>query len=114
MAIYRYRSTEDPIGRQGVLPESTSGWRLGFDRGEEGDRFEYDETMQSEAQLLGAGKRLFGDNGAKKRFELVETQTVGDNGVTTAVYRPADDRSATRAPADTLRAFLNQEEGPSN
>jgi dihydrofolate reductase len=37
--------------------------------------------------VLGAGKRLFGETGAMKQFEIVETKTVGD-GVTILVYRP--------------------------
>jgi dihydrofolate reductase len=38
--------------------------------------------------VLGAGNRLFGDTSDKKRFELAETQVVGD-GVVIAVYNRA-------------------------
>jgi dihydrofolate reductase len=38
--------------------------------------------------VLGAGRRLFGETSDKKRFELVESRTVGD-GVAILVYRPA-------------------------
>jgi dihydrofolate reductase len=38
--------------------------------------------------VLGAGKRLFGETGAKKPLQLVQSQVVGD-GVVILVYRPA-------------------------
>jgi len=41
---------EDPGGAEGF---KYGGWSFGFSRGEEGDRFKLDETMQSEALLLG-------------------------------------------------------------
>jgi len=39
---------EDPGGS-----EKSGGWAFQFDRGEEGDRFKFDELMASDAQLLG-------------------------------------------------------------
>jgi dihydrofolate reductase len=39
---------EDPGGAEGV-----GGWAFKFERGEEGDRFKYDEVMASDALLLG-------------------------------------------------------------
>ena len=39
---------EDPGGAEGV-----GGWAFKFERGEEGDRFKFDEVMASEALLLG-------------------------------------------------------------
>jgi dihydrofolate reductase len=41
---------EDPGGSEGTRH---GGWAFGFSRGEEGDRFKLDETMQSGALLLG-------------------------------------------------------------
>jgi dihydrofolate reductase len=41
-------SIEDPGGAEGV-----GGWAFTFERGEEGDRFKYDELMASDALLLG-------------------------------------------------------------
>jgi dihydrofolate reductase len=41
--------------------------------------------------VLGAGKRLFGDTGAKKPFRLTDSKTVGD-GVQILIYQPATDR----------------------
>ena len=38
--------------------------------------------------VLGSGKRLFGDTGAKKPLKLTDSKTVGD-GVTILVYEPA-------------------------
>ena len=45
---------EDPGGSEGV---ERGGWAFQFERGEEGDRFKLDETMGSEAMLL--GRRTF-------------------------------------------------------
>jgi len=45
---------EDPGGSEGV---ERGGWAFRFERGEEGDRFKLDETMGSEAMLL--GRRTF-------------------------------------------------------
>src|SRR5882757_303287 len=39
--------------------------------------------------IVGAGKRLFGDTRAAATLRLVETRTVGPDGVTIVVYRPA-------------------------
>ena len=39
---------QDPGGAEGA-----GGWAFKFERGEEGDRFKYDEVMASEALLLG-------------------------------------------------------------
>ncbi len=41
---------EDPGGSEGF---KHGGWSFKFDRGEEGDEFKLDETMDSEAMLLG-------------------------------------------------------------
>src|SRR3954465_5049536 len=41
---------EDPGGAEGFRH---GGWAFQFSRGEEGDRFKADETMQSDAMLLG-------------------------------------------------------------
>jgi dihydrofolate reductase len=41
---------EDPGGAEDF---KHGGWSFEFSRGEEGDRFKYDETMEAEAQLLG-------------------------------------------------------------
>jgi dihydrofolate reductase len=41
---------EDPGGSEGY---KHGGWSFEFDRGEEGDKFKLDETMESEALLLG-------------------------------------------------------------
>jgi dihydrofolate reductase len=41
---------EDPGGAEEF---KHAGWSLEFDRGDEGDQFKLDETMASEAQLLG-------------------------------------------------------------
>jgi dihydrofolate reductase len=41
---------EDPGGAEGF---KYAGWSFEFDRGEEGDQFKLDETMASEALLLG-------------------------------------------------------------
>ena len=41
---------EDPGGSEGV---DRGGWAFQFERGEEGDKFKLDETMGSEAMLLG-------------------------------------------------------------
>ncbi len=41
---------EDPGGAEG---SSFGGWAFKFDRGEEGNRFKYEELMAAEAQLLG-------------------------------------------------------------
>ena len=38
--------------------------------------------------VLGSGKRLFGDSGAKQSLQLAESRTVGD-GVAILIYRPA-------------------------
>jgi dihydrofolate reductase len=40
---------EDPGGQHGGL----GGWAFQFDRGEEGDRFKFEELMAADAQLLG-------------------------------------------------------------
>jgi dihydrofolate reductase len=45
---------EDPGGAEGYRH---GGWSFGFDRGEDGDRFKLDETMESDALLL--GRRTF-------------------------------------------------------
>ena len=45
---------EDPGGAEGF---ERGGWAFRFERGEEGDRFKLDETMGSEALLL--GRRTF-------------------------------------------------------
>ncbi|HSB39963.1 MAG TPA: dihydrofolate reductase family protein [Gaiellaceae bacterium] len=39
--------------------------------------------------VLGSGKRLFGELGAPKRLELVESRPVGPDGVVILTYRPA-------------------------
>ena len=39
--------------------------------------------------VLGTGKRLFGETSDKKRLKLVESRTVGKDGVTVHVYQPA-------------------------
>jgi dihydrofolate reductase len=41
---------EDPGGSEGF---ARGGWAFRFDRGQEGDRFKFDEAMASEALLLG-------------------------------------------------------------
>ena len=41
---------EDPGGAEGF---DRGGWAFQFDRGEEGNKFKLDETMEAEAQLLG-------------------------------------------------------------
>jgi hypothetical protein len=41
---------EDPGGSEQF---KYGGWSFEFSRGEEGDRFKVDETMQADAQLLG-------------------------------------------------------------
>src|SRR5262249_27733400 len=41
---------EDPGGSEGF---ERGGWALEFNRGEEGDQFKTDETMEADAQLLG-------------------------------------------------------------
>lgn len=41
---------EDPGGAEGYV---NGGWSFAFDRGEEGSRFKFHETMDSEALLLG-------------------------------------------------------------
>jgi dihydrofolate reductase len=41
---------EDPGGAEGF---EHGGWTFEIDRGEEGDRFKLDETLEAEAQLLG-------------------------------------------------------------
>jgi dihydrofolate reductase len=41
---------EDPGGSEGL---KYGGWRFDYSRGEEGDRFKFEETMESEALLLG-------------------------------------------------------------
>jgi dihydrofolate reductase len=41
---------EDPAGTEGF---EHGGWSFEFDRGEEGDRFKFDETLETEALLLG-------------------------------------------------------------
>jgi dihydrofolate reductase len=41
---------EDPGGAEGY---EHGGWTFDIDRGEEGDKFKLDETMEAEAQLLG-------------------------------------------------------------
>ena len=38
--------------------------------------------------VLGKGKQLFGDTGATKTLELVESRPVGEEGVLVLVYRP--------------------------
>jgi dihydrofolate reductase len=38
--------------------------------------------------VLGSGRRLFGDTGASKRFQLVESRAVGPEGVTVLIYQP--------------------------
>ena len=43
---------EDPGGVEGF---ARGGWAFDVDRGEEGDRFKLDETMETEALLLGRG-----------------------------------------------------------
>jgi dihydrofolate reductase len=45
---------EDPGGSEGV---ERGGWAFQFERGEEGDKFKLDETMNSDALLL--GRRTF-------------------------------------------------------
>jgi dihydrofolate reductase len=41
---------EDPGGSEGT---ERGGWAFEFDRGEEGDKFKLDETLEAETQLLG-------------------------------------------------------------
>src|SRR5881397_236382 len=41
---------EDPGGSEDF---KHGGWTFEFDRGDEGNKFKYDETMEAEAQLLG-------------------------------------------------------------
>src|SRR5262245_8288972 len=41
---------EDPGGSEGF---ARGGWAFRFERGQEGDRFKFDEAMASEALLLG-------------------------------------------------------------
>ena len=41
---------EDPGGAEGF---EHGGWAFKFERGEEGDKFKLDETMESDALLLG-------------------------------------------------------------
>jgi dihydrofolate reductase len=41
---------EDPGGSEDF---ERGGWAFEFERGEDGDKFKYDETMEAEAQLLG-------------------------------------------------------------
>jgi len=41
---------EDPGGSEGT---ERGGWAFEFDRGDEGDRFKLDETLEAETQLLG-------------------------------------------------------------
>ena len=38
--------------------------------------------------VLGSGRRLFGDTGASKRFQLVDARPVGPEGVTVVLYQP--------------------------
>ena len=38
--------------------------------------------------VLGSGRRLFGDTGASKRFQLVESRSVGPEGVAILIYQP--------------------------
>jgi dihydrofolate reductase len=38
--------------------------------------------------VLGKGKQLFGDTGATKALELVESRPVGPDGVLVLIYRP--------------------------
>jgi dihydrofolate reductase len=42
--------------------------------------------------VLGAGKRLFGDTGDKKRLQLVDSKTVGD-GVAILTYEPVSEQA---------------------
>ena len=39
--------------------------------------------------VLGSGKRLFGDSASTKTFRLVESRSVGDDGVVILTYEPA-------------------------
>jgi len=39
--------------------------------------------------LLGSGKRLFGDLENKRALQLVDSKTVGDDGVAILTYRPS-------------------------
>ncbi len=41
---------EDPGGAEGY---EHGGWTFAFDRGDDGDKFKYDELIEAEAQLLG-------------------------------------------------------------
>jgi dihydrofolate reductase len=41
---------EDPGGSEGT---AAGGWAFRFDRGDDGDRFKYEELMAADAQLLG-------------------------------------------------------------
>lgn len=43
---------EDPGGAEGY---EHGGWTLEYDRGEEGNQFNFDEVPEEEAQLLGRG-----------------------------------------------------------
>jgi dihydrofolate reductase len=46
--------------------------------------------------VLGTGKRLFGETTDRKRFELVDTKTVGD-GIAILIYRPDREKAGTEA-----------------
>src|SRR5205807_1989140 len=87
---------EDPGGAEDF---KYGGWTFEIDRGE-GDKFKLDETMESDALLLGrvtyegfaaawpSQEGAFADTSDKKRLQLVESRTVGD-GVAILIYRPA-------------------------
>lgn len=61
---------EDPGGVEGFR---RGGWALDISRGEEGDRFKLDETMASDAQLLGrATYEVFAASWPSREGELAD------------------------------------------
>jgi dihydrofolate reductase len=86
---------EDPGGAEG---SAGGGWSFQFDRGEEGDRFKYDELLASDAHLLGRNTyRAFGEAwpsrtgdfadrfNALPKYVVSRTLDKGDWGETTIV-----------------------------
>src|ERR687888_39623 len=113
LVVTEFVSLDGVIEGPGGENKELGPWTFAFDRGDDGNKFKVDETMASDALLLGRaltdrglvdeyrvmlfpvilgqGKKLFQDGRPKTTLKLLSSQPVGPDGVIVLTYVPARD-----------------------
>jgi dihydrofolate reductase len=101
---------EDPGGAEGF---KYGGWEIEFSRGEEGDKFKLDETMESDALLLGrVTYQGFAEAWPSQTGEFADKFNTMPKYVVSSTLDQADWTNSTVLKGDVVEAVSKLREGP--